>query len=467
MVQSPWWRLGESSDSEKEKRESISSDSQTPQLHLLANGWRIVAWEQKSVITSQRRRPLFREVLDLVISDSRERKRVRKSIHEDMLLDIATGKRKFPDKNFSIQANDRHPALSVVDIDRDGLDDLYVMARFGRNMLFRNRGDGTFEEIAAQLGLDIEDHCSSAIFADFDNDGDADLFLGRTLRPSMYLVNEDGKFVDRSKEFVATALPYLVYSISAADYNNDGLLDVFFATAAEGLVVDEKQEDTQNEMTLREFLSPEQAREIYRQRKNHRTLERIGPPNVLLVNRGNGRFELAPENEQVAVWHNTNQGTWSDFDGDGDQDLYLSNDFAVNTMLRNDGEAGFVDVTSETGTADIGYGMGVSFGDYDNDGRQDLYVTNMYSKAGQRITRRIKGLDPRFGKMARGNSLFRNLGNRFEKVSGLKPPKLLVEKAGWSWDGQFVDFDNDGYLDIYALNGYYTAPKEVALPVDW
>ena len=60
--------------------------------------------------------------------------------------------------------------------------------------------------------------------------------------------------------------------------------------------------------------------------------------------------------------------------------------------------------------------------------------------------------------MARGNSLFRNLGDRFARVSGLEPPALLVERGGWGWGGQFVDVDNDGYLDIYSLSGYYTAP---------
>ena len=65
--------------------------------------------------------------------------------------------------------------------------------------------------------------------------------------------------------------------------------------------------------------------------------------------------------------------------------------------------------------------------------------------------------------MARGNSLFRNAGQRFEKVSGLAPPALQVERAGWSWGGQFVDVDNDGFLDVYASSGFYTAPREIAI----
>ena len=104
--------------------------------------------------------------------------------------------------------------------------------------------------------------------------------------------------------------------------------------------------------------------------------------------------------------------------------------------------------------------------DFDNDGRLDLYVSNMYSRAGRRITASLAGLDPRMAKAARGNTLFRNLGDHFERVSGLTPPAHLVERAGWSWGGQLADLDNDGRDDLYVLSGYYTAPMEEALATD-
>ncbi len=243
-------------------------------------------------------------------------------------------------------------------------------------------------------------------------------------------------------------------------------MDVLFCTYAQETQIASKP-NPRTKRWLEEFLTPEQAEELYRRRTNHHLLDRAGPPNVLLVNRGGGRFDLAPESSQVAMWRQSTQGTWSDFDEDGDMDLYMSNDFAINTMFRNDGEAGFVDVTRPTKTADIGFGMGVSWGDFDRDGRQDLYVSNMFSKAGQRITAQIDTLDPRFGQMARGNSLLRNMDGSFEKVSGLEAPALQVEKAGWSWGSQFIDIDNDSYLDIHALSGFYTAPKQIALAADY
>ena len=152
-------------------------------------------------------------------------------------------------------------------------------------------------------------------------------------------------------------------------------------------------------------------------------------------------------------------------DLDGDQDVYLANDFAPNKLFRNDGDLSFTDVTNKMGVADFGFGMGVGWGDYDRDGRFDLYVSNMYSRTGRRMTRAVEGMDPRIQKAARGNSLFRNSEEAFVRVSGLEEG-LQVERAGWAWGGQFLDVNNDGLQDLYVLSGYYSAPPEAALDRD-
>ena len=110
--------------------------------------------------------------------------------------------------------------------------------------------------------------------------------------------------------------------------------------------------------------------------------------------------------------------------------------------------------------------MGVSWGDYDNDGSRDLYVSNMYSKAGLRITDQIHGIDRRIQQLSQGNHLYRRQPAKFDLVSGLTPPALAVSRAGWSWGGQFVDVNNDSFLDLYVPNGYYTAPEEFSSTVD-
>ena len=425
--------------------------------------WRIRRWETESLEMLTRAHALFAEVLDEALLRDEDRVRARFSRHAELVRQsFSDSAFVAPHRYFTRQAFDRHPGISVVDIDADGYDDLYIAVRQGRNMLLHNSGDGTFTERATQYGLDVENHTAGALFADFDNDGDPDVFLGRTLAPSLYLINEDGHFA--SRDLGDGVLPFLVASISAADFNGDGLLDVYFSTYAARMLLEAAPSAHRDApwggTLLADFLPADHARTLYglsRDRIGHLIHDAPGPPNVLLRNLGNGRFEPTPI---AAVWRNTLQATWADYDRDGDPDLYLANDFAANNLLRNDGGT-FVDVTAESGAADPGFGMGASWADYDGDGRQDLYVTNMHSSAGRRITEAAGQAGETFAPLARGNSLLRNGSEGFNLVADSP-----VEDGGWGWGGQFLDFDNDGDLDIYALSGYYTPPREVALPED-
>ena len=355
-----------------------------------------------------REHALFAEVLDEVLPRDEDRTRARFSRHAELVRQsFSDSAFVAPHRYFTRQAFDRHPGISVVDIDADGYDDLYIAVRQGRNMLLHNGGDGTFTERADQYDLDVEHHTAAALFADFDNDGDPDVFLGRTLAPSLYLVNEDGHFAPHN--LGDGVLPFLVASISAADYDGDGLLDVYFSTYAARMLLAAAPSASRAEPwggeLLADFLPADHARALYdlsRDRIGHLIYDAPGPPNVLLHNLGDGRFAAT-----AAVWRNTLQATWADYDRDGDPDLYLANDFAANNLLRNDGGA-LVDVTVESGAADPGFGMGASWADYDGDGRQDLYVTNMHSSAGRRITEAAGQAGAVFAPLARGNSLLRN-----------------------------------------------------------
>jgi hypothetical protein len=441
----------------------------------VAADWEIVGWRTLGGRTTELATTLYREVLDEALRDPEARARARESIHERMVSEFLLGRRAAPHPYFFLASHDRHPGVSVVDLDRDGFDDVYVMARWGRNQLFRNRGDGSFEEIAAELGLDLEAHSSSAIFADFDNDGDADLFLGRTLRRSAYLENRDGHFVDRSTESVDEPLPYLASSISAVDYDQDGLLDVYISTYAANMLNDVVSRLNRAVRLGRyreehpapwfEYLPDEKLKQLLELQSTpgvHPWLNAAGPPNVLLHNVGAGRFEGVGK----GIYRNTYQATWADFDGDGDPDVYLANDFAPDDLLRNDGDGRFSDQPGLLPDAQLGFGMGATWGDYDRDGRQDLYVTNMYSKAGRRITGQLGSLDPRFAQAAAGNFLYRNRADGLRRASGEGPDDLHVEHAGWGWGSLFADVDNDGFLDLFALSGYYTAPPSARGDVD-
>ena len=150
-----------------------------------------------------------------------------------------------------------------------------------------------------------------------------------------------------------------------------------------------------------------------------------------------------------------------DYDDDGDQDLYVANDYGQNCLYRNDGSS-FTEIASIVGVTDFGSGMSVAWGDYDRDERIDLYVSNMYSSAGNRITNQAQFLPKLsndrkrlYTRFAKGNSLFRNIGDgAFEETGN----QMDVEVARWAWGSIFADVNNDGWDDLLVANGYITTP---------
>ena len=421
--------------------------------------WKIAELDFNEFTVRQTDQLLFEDATAKCFNDT-DRIAVERSAHFEKILKILSeGTSAYDDerqrKYFPHIATGRHPSVSVVDVDQDGWDDLYVVEQWRKNMLFRNNHDGTFTESAASYGLDIKGYGTSAMFGDFDNDGDQDLFLGRSLRRSQLFENENGKFVDRTADWFGFDLPFLVSTVSATDFNNDGLLDLYVGTYG---ILAAGQRPAQ---WIREFVAPEQRQyvlNLFRSFEFNRYTNAAGPANFLFENVG-GKFRISDFSESVATYKNTLQATWSDYDSDGDQDLYVANDFARDYLYRNDREQGFKDVTLEFGDDTMmGFGMGASWGDYDLDGKQDLYVSNMYSKAGIRIVEHFDGLDPKFRRSADGNRLYRNFGDGLKLVSANEGEGANVHKAGWSWGGQFADLNNDGYLDIYVTAGYFTAP---------
>ena len=398
--------------------------------------------------------PIFEDVLPRAAAPELT-SALQRSIHEEYVEAFMADRAGFdkPTKFFDVVSHDRHPALSAADVDGDGVDELYVMGRWGKNQLLDRQPDGTFVDRAPALGLDVDGHTAAALFLDLDGDGDRDAFLGRTLERSLLLMQEDGRFVDRTHRLAEPA-PMAVSALSAADVNGDGYLDLYVSTYS-----------LHSGMSLDPSLAPSPEETTALSKAAHVVYDNVGPANVLLLGAADGGFRRAPRGVGTPYRH-TYQASFADIDDDGDQDLYLAHDYAPNDMLRNRGDGTFEAVTDETGTADVGFGMGASWGDYDGDGDLDLYVSNMFSKAGGRITRKLPGIDPRFAAMARGNSLFRNDGATFARVSGQAKGTLQVEASGWSWGGSLTDVTMDGWPDIAVLNGYFTAPARWSRPVD-
>ena len=333
-----------------------------------------------------------------------------------------------------------HNGLAVGDVDNDGLEDLFVAQPQGLpNRLYRNRGDGTFEDISQAARIDILDRTSMGLFGDIDGDGDQDLFVVIQNWKVVLLLNDGkGSFepapasLERTDEVKGT-----LSSASLADYDNDGDLDLY--------VTCYRRVDAPGEDTALALPYP------YHDATN-------GSPNVLFRNEGDGTFEDVTTSSGLQVGNDrfSFSSSWGDLNNDGWLDLYVANDFGRNNLYRNlDGT--FVEISREAGVEDIGAGMSVAWTDYDLDGKDDLYVGNMWSSAGLRLTAQpgyhAGEAQSSYVRHAKGNSLFRNLGGeRFEEVGA----EAGVEFGRWAWSSDFFDCDNDGNDDLYTVNGYIT-----------
>jgi len=346
---------------------------------------------------------------------------------------------------------------SATDYDGDDRQDIFFPDGV-RSRLYRNVGDPGSEEVrfvdvTSEAGLDRIDQANAGIFADVDNDGDSDLFVARYLAPNKFFLNNgDGTFSDHSQQM---GLDFNSTSVAATflDYDLDGFVDLYVATYG----------DAFNDVPRLPFYAQN------------------GKPNRLYRNERGRAFRDTTEIS------GTGDTGWAlavaagDYDRDGYPDIAVANDFGRKCLFRNNGDGTFTDAAKEAGVLDFSGGMGLTFGDFDDDGYLDLYTSNINSNQrwfGEDMTvsqyvrnvARTKWLlldMPEYKKfydlvgsgwteigtmIGEGNSLFRN--NRDGTFTELK--NSHTNRAGWGWSVAFFDMDNDTDLDIYAANGWIT-----------
>ena len=326
--------------------------------------------------------------------------------------------------------------FALGDVNGDGLDDLYLCQQGGLpNRLFVQNPDGTLTDHTRQSGTGWLDYCASALIVDLDNDGDRDLAVSQDFK--LLLMENDGS--GRFNLSFGTSTHAQTFSISAADFDLDGDLDIYACGY-------NPSADRVRSGALGEPLP-------YHDAQN-------GGANMLL--RNDGRWEFNEVTENVGLNHNNNRfsfaATWEDYDDDGDPDLYVANDYGRNNLYENT-SGRFVDVAAELGIEDMASGMSASWGDYNRDGRLDIYISNMFSAAGNRITfqRQFKTGAPQamlaqYQRHARGNTLFQadQGGRGFRDVS----VEQGVTMGRWAWGSRFVDLNNDGWEDLVVANGF-------------
>ena len=326
-------------------------------------------------------------------------------------------------------------AVAVGDYDNDGFDDLFVTdsADGATSHLYRNNGNLTFTDVTAKAGVgggnDSSAIVADALWFDYDNDGWRDLLVLRFGTPLLYHNEHDGTFADVSARSGLTKFGNTLAAV-AFDYDNDGRLDLLFGN----------------------YFKPQNLLDLPGLQKNPHVLPNDldnainGGGVTLWHNVGNGRFEDMTETAGFGGhtgW--TLDVGHGDFDNDGLQDVYLACDYGTDRLFFNNGDGTFRDVTEKSIGIDTRKGMNVDVGDYDNDGWLDIYVTNITDEY-----------------MKECNLLWHNNADgTFTDVSR----ETGTCETLWGWAAKFGDYDNDGLLDLFVVNGLRSAGRGNYIPV--
>ncbi len=340
----------------------------------------------------------------------------------------------------SLLPEDMGSGAGFADIDNDGNIDLYIVNLPGAfkqngnpvgsptaNVLYRNNGDGTFTDITKTAGVGHQGYGMGCVFADYDGDGNIDLYVTNYGANVLYRNNGDGTF----RDVTGTAgVGCELWSTGAAfaDVDGDNDLDLYvcnYVTYDLEALEQMKEESLQSGKPVPSALNPH----VFEPQDN-----------VFYRNNGDGTFtDVTAEAGVAAPGGRSMQAIFSDFDADNDLDLYVANDTSVNYTYRNDGSGVFTDVSAESWAADFRGSMGLAAGDYDSDGDVDLFISHWVDEE---------------------NALYRNLLKEEEAAEHIRfvdesytamLAEASIKEIGWGT--ALFDYDNDGDLDIFVTNG--------------
>ncbi|MDX1672700.1 MAG: CRTAC1 family protein [Balneolaceae bacterium] len=350
--------------------------------------------------------------------------------------------RHFTGRRSSQLPEDMGSGAAWVDFDNDGWLDLFVVNIAGslesehpgsdrsepHHTLYRNKGNGTFEDVTEKAGLDISGWGMATAWGDYDNDGWKDVVITHYGLNRIFQNNGDGTFTEKTAEAGFDRYRGFWAGASWGDYNRDGYLDLYIT----GYVKYEKLKG------IRESTSWEEPPSI---NPSSFRPER----NLLFLNDGSGGFSEVAEVAGVAnTGGRSLSAAWCDFDGDSWPDLYVANDVSDNVFYHNRGDGTFEDISHAARVADYRGAMGIAVGDWNRDRKIDLFITHWIAQENA-LYSNISKIDERNGKPPYGLTYFTDESARF----GLGQSSL--DYVGWATS--FFDYDLDGRLDIFIVNG--------------
>jgi hypothetical protein len=319
----------------------------------------------------------------------------------------------------------RTGGAAATDYDNDGWTDLFVTRLNGRPLLYRNLGNGMFQDVAVTSGFTSSLPANGVTWGDIENDGDKDLYVTSSggTRFYLYVNNGNGTFSEQAVARGADIGGVFRYGQSATfgDYDGDGYLDIHTNDWA-----------TDSSVSASRLL-----RNLGTANPGH--FEDVTAAAGLNIFRPS-RFADGSTDSNAYRY----SSTFTDLDRDGHPDLAIAADFTTSQIFWNNGDGTFTDGTAAAGVGTDEDGMGSAIGDYDGDGRLDWFVSALVDVPG--------GFPPHSG-----NRLFRNNGNR---TFTDQTDAAGVRNSGWSWGTTFLDHDNDRDLDLFVTNGWDTTNSD-------
>lgn len=332
--------------------------------------------------------------------------------------------------------------VAVGDINNDGLQDVFFTGNQVKDRLFLNQGDLKFEDISNKAGITQDSNWSSGVtFVDIDNDGDQDIYVCRFTylendksANQLYINNGDLTFKEQALSFGLADKGFAIQT-TFFDFDNDGLLDVYIVNQPPSIP------NIGDKMSLEQFSDILFSDRLYK-------------------NMGNGKFVDYTLKSNVRNFGFGLAATTGDFNNDGWQDIYVSNDFdAADHLYINQQNGTFKDEIHESTKHISNFSMGSDIADYDNDGNLDIMVVDMMAEDHKRIKTNMGGMAPEeFWNNVKEGKHYQYMFNTLQRNNGNGTFSELGQLAGvtstdWSWAPLLADFDNDGYKDLFVTNG--------------